>query len=126
MRKNGKKKIMVVDDNEDIIYMLRIVLERDGYKVVGATSGEECLQRITNERPDLILLDIMMPGMDGWEVCKEIKHSGDYPPIPVSMLSVRKDSDDILKSLQYAGADAHLSKPVNFDELKKTVTTLLG
>lgn len=117
---------MVVDDSEDIVYLLKIVLEMDGYEVVGAATGEECLKRITIERPDLILLDIMMPGLDGWEVCREIKGSGEYPSVPVSMLSVRKDQEDVAKSLQYAGADAHLSKPVNLEELKKTVTALLG
>lgn len=126
MAKNGAKKIMIVDDNEDLIYMLRIVLERDGYKIISATSGEECLERLNTDRPDLVLLDIMMPGMDGWEVCKEIKGGNDYPTLPVSMLSVRKDSEDIIKSLHDAGADAHLPKPVNFNELKKTVATLLG
>ncbi len=126
MKRHGKKKIMVVDDNEDLIYMLRLVLEKDGYSVLGATSGEECLRRIVTDRPDLVLLDIMMPGMDGWEVCKEIKDRRDYPSIPVSILSVLKDSEDIMRSLHYAGADAHLSKPVDFDELRRTVTTLLG
>jgi CheY-like chemotaxis protein len=126
MEKGARKKIMIVDDNEDIIYLLKSMLEMDGYEVVGATSGEECLRRIGVEKPDLILLDIMMPGMDGWEVCREIKGGESYPHVPVSMLSVRKDPEDVSKSLQYAGADAHLSKPVNLDELKKTVTTLLG
>jgi CheY-like chemotaxis protein len=126
MKGNGLKKIMVVDDNEDMIFMLRIILEKDGYKVIGANSGEECLKKVNIDRPDLILMDIMMPGMDGWEVCREIKSSGHYPSVPVSMLSVRKDIEDITRSITYAMADAHVAKPINFDELKKTVATLLG
>jgi CheY-like chemotaxis protein len=126
MKKNGSKKIMVVDDNEDMIYMLSTVLKKDGYKVVGATSGEECLRRVNTDKPDLILLDIMMPGIDGWEVCKRIKESGLFISVPISMLSVRKDEEDFKKSLQYAHADAHLTKPVNFEELRKTVESLLA
>lgn len=126
MKKKKSKKIMVVDDNEDMIYLLRTVLEKDGYEVIGVTSGEECLRKVNVAKPDLILLDIMMPGIDGWEVCKQIKESGFFISVPISMLSVRKDKEDFNKSMGYAHADAHLTKPVDFEELKKTVETLLS
>jgi CheY-like chemotaxis protein len=125
MSKNGSKKIMVVDDNEDIIFMLQSVLEKNGYKVITAKSGEECLRKVEGAQPDLILMDIMMPGIDGWEVCKKIKESELHISVPISMLSVRKDNDDIKKSYEYAHADAHLTKPVNFEDLTRTVNSLL-
>jgi CheY-like chemotaxis protein len=125
MPKSGSKKIMVVDDNEDIVFMLRSVLEKDGYQVVEAKSGEECLRKVENAQPDLILMDIMMPGIDGWEVCKKIKESELLISVPISMLSVRKDSADLKKSFEYAHADAHLKKPVNFEALRRTVSSLV-
>lgn len=126
MHKNGSKKIMLVDDNEDILFMLRSVLEKEGYSIDEAKSGEECLRKIENIKPDLILMDIVMPGMNGWEVCKKIKESELLISVPVSMLSVRKDREDVRKSIEYAHADAHLTKPVNFEDLRRTVNNLLS
>jgi len=125
MPQSGSKRIMVVDDNEDIIFMLRSVLEKDGYQVIEAKSGEECLRKVENAQPDLILMDIMMPGINGWEACKKIKESELRTSVPISMLSVRKDREDLKKSFEYAHADAHLEKPVNFEDLRRTVSSLV-
>ncbi len=118
-------KIMLVDDDESIRFMLRIVLEREGYNVVEAESGEECLERIDALRPDLILLDITMAGIDGWEVCRQIKNRTPAASIPVSMLSARQSKEDIKRSLEYAHADAHIRKPINKKELLDTIKILL-
>lgn len=120
------KKIMVVDDNEEVITLVKTALEREGYSVVGVTSGRDCLEKVEDEKPDLILMDVMMPSLDGWEVCKRIKESELLLSIPISMLTVRRSPEDIRKSLEYAGADAHLSKPVSVDELRNVVRELLG
>ncbi len=118
-------KIMLVDDDKSIRFILRIVLEREGYKVVEVESGEECLERFDALRPDLILLDITMGGIDGWEVCRQIKNRTPAASIPVSMLSARQSKEDIKRSLEYAHADAHIKKPINKKELLDTIKILL-
>ncbi|MDI6655721.1 MAG: response regulator [Candidatus Hydrothermarchaeota archaeon] len=117
-------KIMVVDDDPDMRLVLRCLLEREGYKVLEAENGEKCLREAEKKKPDLILLDIMMPGLDGWEVCRMLKESPATASIPVSMLSVRKEEEDVKKSFEYAHADAHLGKPVKSEELISTVERL--
>jgi DNA-binding response OmpR family regulator len=123
--KEGSHKIMVVDDEADIVFILRCMLRRQGYEVIEAFSGEECLERIEEEKPDLVIMDIMMPGLDGWEVCKKIKENYNTSAIPVSMLSVKKSSEDRKKSLEYAHADEHLVKPIELHTVINTVESLL-
>ncbi len=119
-------RIMVVDDEAGIRYILRKTLENAGHEVVQADSGEMCIEKFDEVQPDLILMDIMMPGMDGWEACKTIKERRPQDPTPASMLSVRSDHDDLKKSLEYARADAHLTKPIDMKEVLDTVEMLLG
>lgn len=116
------KNIMVVDDDPDIIFILRTLLRKNGFSVTAASSGSECLMKLKEKKSDLILLDIMMPDMSGWEVCKKIKK---ICSVPVSMLSIRRDKEDIKKSLKYAGADRHLAKPINFNDIMNTVNSLI-
>ncbi|MFQ5975485.1 MAG: response regulator transcription factor [Candidatus Hydrothermarchaeales archaeon] len=116
-------KIMIGDDEPDIIFTTKRMLEREGYDVEVARSGKECLDRIKKEKPDIVLLDIMMSKIDGWEVCKKIKES--KMGVPVSMLSVRRSDDSVKKSLEYAHADNHLTKPINIKEVIKTVKDLV-
>ena len=118
-------KIMLVDDDENIRFLLGIVLEREGYSVVEAGSGEECLEKFDALRPDLILLDINMTGIDGWEVCRQIKDRMPAIPVPISMLSARNGDEDTKRSLEYAHADAHIKKPIDKNELLDTVKILL-
>lgn len=118
-------KIMVVDDDPDMRLVLRRLLEREGYEALEAENGEECLREAENKKPDMILLDIMMPGLDGWEVCRMLKESPSTKSIRVSMLSVRKEEEDVEKSFEYAYADAHLGKPVKHEELISTIERLL-
>jgi CheY-like chemotaxis protein len=99
-------RIMLVDDDENIRFIMGIVLKTAGYDVVEAGSGEECLEKINTVQPDLILLDITMAGINGWEVCRQIKER--RITIPVSMLSSRNSEEDIKRSLEYAHADAHI------------------
>ncbi|GBE17950.1 alkaline phosphatase synthesis transcriptional regulatory protein PhoP [archaeon BMS3Abin16] len=121
-----KKKILVVDDESDIIYILKTVLSRRGYAVINAGSGEECLKVVKSERPDLIFMDIMMDGMDGWEAARRIKTDPKTRDIPISMLSVKSWSDDRKKSREYAYADMHLKKPIDFGELLDTTENMLS
>lgn len=118
-------KIMVVDDDPDMRLVIKRLLEREGYKVLEAENGEKCLREAEEKKPDLILLDIMMPGLDGWEVCRMLKESSSTKSIRVSMLSVRKEEEDIKKSFEYAHADAHIRKPAKREELISTIERLL-
>lgn len=116
---------MVVDDEPDIRYLLRKMLEKEGYEVTEARDGRECLEKLKKERPDLILLDIMMPGMFGWEVSKRIKEDEMTKSIPVAMLTVRTSEEDKVKSLEESLADWHISKPVDREKLMETIKWLL-
>jgi CheY-like chemotaxis protein len=92
-------KVLVVDDEEDIRYLVRSLLETRGIEVVEAESGEECLQILEKFAPDLILLDVMMPGIDGWEVLRRIRGHDGYKSIPVAMLtSIDPTVDDMMRS----------------------------
>jgi CheY-like chemotaxis protein len=117
--------INVVDDDESIRFMLKLILERAGYDVIEAESGEECLEKFDCMHPDLILLDIDMPGIDGWDVCKQIKERIPAILVPISMLSGMKTEEDLRRSFEYAHADAHIKKPIERKELLDTVKILL-
>lgn len=115
-------KILIVDDDPDIHFILKTALKKEGYDIVELSSGNECLMRIEEIKPDLVLLDIEMPDISGWEVCKRIKES--KLSVPVSMLSIRRSKESIEKSLDYAHADKHLTKPINIKEVIRTVKDL--
>lgn len=115
--------IMVVDDDPDIIFILKTLLKREGYKIVEASGGADCIKKL-KKKIDLVLLDLMMPDMDGWETCRRIKENPDTKSIPVSILSVKGDDADLKKSREYAHADGHLVKPINYRELLKTIGAL--
>lgn len=121
-----KKSILIVDDEGDIRFILKKFFRDRGYTVEEAESGEVCLAKVEKKRPSLILLDILMPGLSGWEVCRKIKEDETLPEIPVSILSVLSDSDDVGMSLKYSLADRHLTKPIDFSLLEETVKTLLA
>ncbi len=126
MRSKRRFKVLVVDDEEDLRKLVMEVLKERGLEVYGASRGGEALEKVREIRPDLILLDVMMPDIDGWEVCRKIKGNPETRQIIVSMLTVKGHDRDKVKSLDYAVADWHISKPVSIDELAKTVLWLLG
>jgi CheY-like chemotaxis protein len=119
-------KILLVDDEPEILYLVRLMLEHEGYEVIEAKNGDECLKKLRSTAPDLILLDIMMPGLDGWEICRRIKADKETKNIPVVMLTVRTSEDSIKKSFEYAGCDAHLNKPFDRRHLLDIIGKLLG
>lgn len=118
-------KIMVVDDEEKIRYIVRRMLEGDEHEVLEADGGKECLEIIKNEKPDLILMDVMMPEMDGWETAREIKKDSGNKDIIISMLTVKSEDEDKIKSLDEAYADWHIAKPIRREKLLQTVNWLL-
>jgi class 3 adenylate cyclase len=118
------KKILVVDDTPHNVKMLVDLLSAKGFVTLTASSGKEGLDLIETERPDLVLLDVMMPGMDGYEVCRKIRANPEYGILPVIMVTALDPTRERIKGLD-AGADDFLTKPVNTAELVARVRSLL-
>ncbi len=106
----GKEKILVVDDEEDILELLKVNLVREGYRVLTADKGERSLEIATLEIPDLIILDLMLPGIDGLEVTRYLKSKDKTKLIPIIMLSAKGDETDIVSGLELV-ADDYVTKP---------------
>jgi len=117
----SKKRILIVDDELSIIKLLRANLEAKGYEVLAAMDGAEALQTFEMELPDLVILDIMMPKMDGFEVCRRLR---EWSQIPIIMLSARGDVSDKVKCLDI-GADDYITKPFGAGELIARVRAVL-
>jgi two-component system, OmpR family, alkaline phosphatase synthesis response regulator PhoP len=113
--------ILIVDDEQHIIDLARMYLEVEGFKCTSETNGRVALGRIQNEKPALIVLDLMLPGMDGWEVCRRVRSDSD---VPIIMLTARSDDIDRIVGLEL-GADDYLTKPFNPRELVARVKAIL-
>ena len=124
MEHKKKKRILVVDDHEDNIERLRARLEARGYEVEGANDGQAALDAVRRVCPDLILLDVMMPKMDGIEVVRRLKANAELPFIPVIMQTALDSTENKVEGLD-AGADDYITKPINFAELEARVNSLL-
>jgi DNA-binding response OmpR family regulator len=120
-----KKKILIVDDEDDILHFLELVLREKGYEVATASGGHEALTKAQLERPDLVLLDIMMPQMDGWEVLKLLRVDEGTSQIPVAMLSARTEAKDRVQGLQ-EGAIDYICKPFSLQELLGKIETIFS
>ncbi len=117
----GDKRILIIDDDVTLLKVLEITLEKEGYTVSTATQGEEGLRLAYTEDPDLVVLDVMMPALDGWEVCRRLRQMSH---VPIIMLTARSSETDIIKGLGL-GADDYLPKPFGVRELKARVESLL-
>lgn len=117
-----REKIVVIDDDEKITSMLRRSLAFEGYAVATANDGQEGLRTVLSQDPDLIVLDIMMPKIDGWEVCRRVRESGS--DVPILMLTAKDEVADRVKGLDL-GADDYLVKPFALEELLARVRVLL-
>lgn len=116
--------ILIVDDDMDSLLPLKRSLERENYKVIEAYSGRDALQKATAETPDVIILDLMMPGMDGYDVCKRLKTEMTLNNTQIIMLTARDDVGDKVRGLEL-GADDYVTKPFNLSELKARIKTAL-
>ena len=117
-------KIMCVDDDPDLIFVLETILSGYGCEVVGVTDAKRCLEIAKREKPDLIFLDVMMPDVSGWDICKRLKENPETSGILVSMLTVRRKKEDVKMSLEGAKANLHLTKPINLTEIRDVVGEL--
>ena len=116
-----KTRILVVDDELRIVKFVRAVLKDKGYEVLTATDGVEAVQTLEKELPDLVITDIMMPGMDGFEVCRRLR---EWSQVPIIILSAIGDETDKVKCLDL-GADDYITKPFGEDELLARVRAVL-
>ena len=106
----GKESVLVVDDEEDILELVRYNLAREGYQVTCVASGEEALKAAKSSLPDLVVLDLMLPGLDGLEVCKALKRDAKTEHVPIVMLTAKGEEADIVTGLEL-GADDYVTKP---------------
>lgn len=118
-------KILIVDDEQDIIRLLSFALQAEGYQVITALNGLDALKYVQQERPDIVVLDVMMPGMDGIEVCAELRSKPETAGLPIIMLSALGQVADRVRGLR-AGADDYVPKPVNLEELSARIAAILN
>lgn len=118
------EKILVVDDEENIAEFVSRALRQRGYKTLCAYDGDNALSFIKEELPDLVILDLMLPLMDGWEVCRRAKADPETQKIPILMLTARNSTEDVVQGLDL-GADDYMRKPFSLEELLARVRVLL-
>ena len=118
------KEILIVDDEPNVVVPIQFLMEQQGYIVMAAYRGEDALDLIYQYKPDLVLLDIMLPGIDGWEVCEIIRLNQNYRDIKIVFLTAKGRDEDVAKGLAL-GADAYITKPFSNAVLVATVKKLL-
>ncbi|HUB10211.1 MAG TPA: response regulator [Myxococcales bacterium] len=121
----AKRKIIIVDDDRDTREMLTLAFELEGYEVAQAANGLRLISSLHVDQPDLIVLDVMMSWIDGFELCRSIKRNEQFKDIPVIFLSARKGAEDQRRGLE-AGASDYFTKPVQMEALMKRVHDLIG
>lgn len=114
-------KILIVDDDSNIVELIRLYLEKDGFDTVTASNGKQALEKFSSDAPDLIVLDVMMPEMDGWQVCREIRKTSD---VPIIMLTAKGETFDKVLGLEL-GADDYMVKPFETKELVARIKAVL-
>lgn len=119
-----KKRILVVDDEVGALTLIGIMLERGGFSVLKAKDAQDALAVLDQHQPDLIILDVMMPGMDGITLCRVIRERGELKRTPILILSARNDSDSVMRGMD-AGANDYLPKPILHHDLVTKVKTML-
>lgn len=121
----SKKKILIVEDEESLLKLESILLTSKGFSVRGVPNGQAALDAIAQEKPDLVLLDIMLPEVDGFEVCRRIKTDDSTKQIPVVMLTAKKSREDMIRG-ESVGADWYITKPFKSAMIIETVQRFLS
>lgn len=117
--------VLVVDDEDMTRKLLRLMLERDGFTILEAEDGQQALEVIAESKPDIVILDVMMPNMDGFTTCQELRSQPETAALPIILLSARSQAEAIRTGLQ-SGADRYMTKPISKPELVQTITELLS
>jgi DNA-binding response OmpR family regulator len=120
------KRVVCIEDEPEMIDLVRLILGRKGFTVIGANGGIEGLETVQRERPDLVLLDLMMPDMDGWEVYQQMKADDDLRNIPVVVVTAKAQSIDKVLGLHIAKVDDYITKPFGPQELLESVEKIIG
>ncbi len=120
-----KKKILLVDDSSTTLMMERMILTKGPYELLTAKDGEEAVEKAASEKPDLILLDIVMPKMDGFEACRKLRESEDTRDIPIIMVTTRGEAENVEQGYEL-GCNDYVTKPINSLELMTKVKNLLS
>ncbi len=121
-----KKRIVCIEDEPETTNLVKLILAREGYEVLGANGGEAGLDLVREELPDLILLDLMMPDMDGWQVYQHLKEQEATRDIPVIVVTAKVQSIDKVLGLQVAKVDDYITKPFRPEELSERVKYVLS
>ena len=121
----NSKKILIVDDEMDLVETVRFPLEMEGYHVLVSYNGEDALNQARKENPDLILLDLMLPKLDGYKVCRLLKFDDRYKHIPILMLTAKFQEKDKVLGME-TGANEYITKPLEMDDLLKKVKAYLN
>lgn len=120
------KRLVYIEDEQEMIDLVRLILSRRGYEVIGANGGQEGLDAVRKHLPDLVLLDLMMPDMDGWDVYQQMKAEGTTREIPVIVVTAKAQSIDKVLGLHIAKVDDYISKPFSPNELVESVEKVLS
>ncbi|MGB2895789.1 MAG: response regulator [Anaerolineales bacterium] len=120
------KRVVCIEDEPEMIDLVRLILGRKGFSVIGANGGIEGLETVQRERPDLVLLDLMMPDMDGWEVYQQMKADDELRDIPVVVVTAKAQSIDKVLGLHIAKVDDYITKPFGPQELLESVEKIIG
>jgi two-component system response regulator VicR len=125
MAKTDVLRVICVEDEAEMIDLIRLILSRKGFEVIGANGGKQGLEMIRKQKPDLVLLDLMMPDMDGWEVYQQVKADEATRDIPVIVVTAKAQSIDKVLGLHIAKVDDYISKPFSPQELMDSVEQVL-
>jgi len=120
------KRVVYIEDEQEMVDLVRLILSRKGYEVLGANGGRKGLQLVIDQRPDLVLLDLMMPDMDGWEVYQQMKANDKTRQIPVIVITAKAQSIDKVLGLHIAKVDDYISKPFSPQDLLDSVEKVLA
>ena len=122
----NEQKILCIEDEAEMIDLIRLILGRKGYEVLGATGGMDGIKKVKQTLPDLVLLDLMMPDMDGWEVYQQMKADDATRNIPVIVVTAKAQNIDKVLGLHIAKVDDYIAKPFSPQELMDSVEKILG
>jgi DNA-binding response OmpR family regulator len=120
------KKIVYIEDDLEMTYLIKIILEKKGYEIISTNDGREGFEIIERERPDLVLLDLMMPNIDGWDIYHQLQSNENTNQIPVIVISAKAQPIDKVLGLQVAKVDNYISKPFKPQELLESIESILN